>query len=426
MLVMKQIKETIKEFKNDLTGKTGKQTSILFLSQFLALGLGFIISIINTKVLGPTGFGVLSFFLSITSFILIFFRFGFFNSSGLLIAETKDKTKERELTGTSIIIAFFIGISFSLFILIFSFFIDGIFNTNIGWILRYTSFILIGLPLSLLIPQIGRGSNKIGNISIFNILPKAIYIIGAIMLMGMIHVDPYHFILLHLLSTTISIIAVMHLFHPVFRNITNNLKAIWKKNKEYGIHIYIGGVVNQSTYYLDGILIVYFLNTLQLGYYSLAVLMTLPMVGLSQALSASLFKKYVNMKRIPKKVMQYNFIWLSCCTVGLILFGKLIVTTVFTEDFLPVVPLILPLALAAFFQGMYQPYSFLAAKGKGKWLKNVAYLEGTNNLIGNIVLIYFYGIYGAAVATLLSKLIHWTMLRYYYKKYINEDHEHGE
>ena len=414
---MVNLKRIVHEFKKDLTGKTGKQTLILYFSQIIGLFLGIFIGVINTRILNPEGYGIFTFFLTITTFTVLFFRFGFFSASGLLIAKAKDKIKERELIGASIVIAFFIGISYSFFIFLLSFFIDKIFHTNIGWILKCTSFLLIALPYTMLIPEIGRGTNKIENISLFNIVPKIIYILGALLLIKIIQIEPFHLILLHVFSIFIGVLVIIYLFQPLFRNLKKNLKNIWKKTKEYGFHLYLGQIADQSTYNLDKIFITYFANTTELGFYSLAMATTAPMVGLSAALSMSLFKKFVDMDRIPKKVIYYNFLWLASCVIGLIIFGEFIVVYLFTEEFLPVVSLIPPLALAAFFQGMYQPYNmFLGAKGKGKWMRNISISQAIFNLFGNFVFIYYMGAIGAAIASAIAAFIFYIGCIYYYKK----------
>ena len=416
---MVNAKDMVNEFKKDLLSRTGRQTSTLYLSQIIALFLGVFIGIINTRVLGPEGYGILAFFLAITSFTVLFFRFGFFGSTGLLIAQAKEERKERELAGASIVIAFFIGISYSFFILILSFFVDDIFHTNIGWILRYTSFMLIALPFTFLIPQVGGGMNKIERMSLFNVIPKVIYLLGALMLLKIIQIEPFHFILLSIFSTIVSVFVVMHLFHPLFNNIGENLKEIWKKNKEYGFHLYLGQIADQSTYQLDRIFITYFVNTTQLGFYSLAMTITAPMVGLSSSLASSLYKGFADRDRIPKKVIYYNFLWLAACVAGLTIFGKFIVVLLFTEKFLPTVPLILPLALASFFQGMYQSYNrFLGAKGKGKWKRNISITQSIFNLIGNFFLILYWGAMGAAIASAIATLIAYLGHIYYYRKYM--------
>ena len=416
---MMKIKEILCEFKKDLLGKTGRQTSILYSSSIIALFLSIFIGIINTRTLGPQGYGILAFFGVITSFTVLFFRFGVFSSSGLLIAQAKEERKERELTGASVIVAFFVGISYSFFILLLSFFIDDIFHTNIGWILKYTSFLLIGLPFTFLIPQVGRGANKIERMSLFNIIPKVIYLLGAILLLKIIQIKPFHFILLNIFSILISTFVVIYLFHPIFKNMKENFGNIWKKTKEYGFHLYLGQIADQSTYKLDGIFITYFVNTTQLGFYSLAMAITAPMVGLSRSLSMSLFKSFVDMNKIPKKVIYYNFLWLAACVMGLVIFGRFIVVTLFTEKFLPAVHLILPLSLAAFFQGMYQPYGmFLGAKGRGRWKRNISIAQAIFNITGNFFFIYYFGIIGAAVASAIATGIAYIGHKYYYHKYL--------
>jgi len=57
---------------------------------------------------------------------------------------------------------------------------------------------------------------------------------------------------------------------------------------------------------------------------------------------------------------------------------------------------------------------------KGKWARNVSFAEAVSNIVGNTVLIYLFGTFGAAVASAISKFIHWIMLRHYYKRFINE------
>jgi len=414
-------KSILSEFRKDLFGKTGRQASVLYSSQIAALLLGLVTRIISTRALGPEGYGILAFFISITTFTVLFFRFGLFSAGTLLIAESKSEREGRELAGSLILVTFIAGVAYSLFVLIFSFFIDDIFNTEIGWILRYCSVLVIILPFTYLIYSVGTGMNKIERMSLFNIIPRLTYVLGALVLLKMLEISPFHFVLLHIASIIVGVLFTVNLFHPLFTQMRKNLHSIWQKTKDYGRHVYFGEIANQTTYHLDGIFITYFVNTTQLGFYSLATAITTPMVALSRSLLITLFKDFTRLTRIPRKVIVYNFLWLAACVAGLAIFGKFIVVLLFTEKFLPAVRLIPPLAVAAFFQGMYQPYGFLAAKGKGKWIRNVAHTEAVCNVIGNIFLIYFFGAYGAAVASAISKFIHWVMLRHYYHRFIKGD-----
>jgi len=184
----------------------------------------------------------------------------------------------------------------------------------------------------------------------------------------------------------------------------------------------LGQIADQSTYKLDGIFISYFVNTTQLGFYSLANALTLPLAMLSQSLSTSLFKVFASKERIPKRVIQLNFLWLLVGAAGLILLGRFIVVLLFTDKFLPVAPLILPLTLAAFFQGMYQPYSmFFGARGKGKWKRNMSIVASLVNVAGNVMLVPAWGAWGAAVASFLSRATSHALHMQYYRKFLRED-----
>jgi len=403
--------------------KTAKQTFTLFASRVLVMGLGIITAILNTRILGPKDYGILAFFGTITGFTVLFFRFGFFSSGGLLLAQEKDKNREKKLMGALLIICLLIGLSYSLFIFISSFFIDSIFKTNINHILRVFSPILLILPFQMLIPQIGRGTNKIYHLAWFNIIPKSLYVIGvaSILLLGLTTLKVSTLILINLISVIVGVMAISYSFKPLFNNLKENFKKIWRKNKEYGIHLYWGQIADQSTYKLDGIFISYFVNTTQLGFYSLAGAITSPMAMLSRSLSTSLFKGFASKDRISKKVIYYNFLWLSLCVIGLVLLGRFIVTFFFTDKFLPVVPLILPLALASFFQGMYQPYNmFLGAKGMGKWMRNISFTGSIFNIVGNFVFVIYWDTMGIAVASAISRLISFSLHLFYYKKYLKK------
>ena len=419
MQIREVVSKAVIELKGYAFSKTAKQTATLYTSQILLIVLGIVTSSLNTRILGPKDYGILAFFGTVTGFSVLFFRFGLFSAGGLLLAKEKDKEREQELIGALVLIGLGVGLSFALFIFVSSFFVDHIFHTNIRYILKIFSPLLIVLPFQLLIPQVGRGTNKITHLAWFNLIPKVLYVAGLVVLINLVHVSVTTLILLNLLATIIAVATIVYSFKPSFDNLEKSFRKIWSKTKEYGIHLYWGQIADQSTYKLDGIFITYFVNTTQLGFYSLSNAITSPLAMLSQSLSTSLFKGFASKERIPRRVIQLNFLWLLAGVVGLVLLGRFIVVLLFTDKFLPMVPLILPLALAAFFQGMYQPYNaFLGAKGKGKWLKNMSMTAAAVNVLGNVILVPIWGAMGAAIASVLSRLSSYIMYVFYYFKFM--------
>ena len=420
--IMNKINKTITDFTTLAKSKPAKQTGMLYGSQIIVLFLGIFTGVINTRFLGPIDYGTLAFIIAIISFISLFFEFGFFSAGARLLALADTEKEERSFIGGLLVITIGIALAFSLSIFIFSFFVDSIFKTDIGGILRIISILVSIYPFQYMLHQVCQGANRIGKMSAYNLMPTTWYLIGVLIIITFFKLTIFLALLLSLSGVIFATVLVISSLKPNFYELRGNIALIWKDTKEYGFHVYLGRVVDVSTYQLDKIFISYFVNTTWVGFYSLAMVLTSPMAMLSRSLSVSLFKGFAQAGRIPKKVIYFNFLWLLSCVMGLTFLGKYIIIFLFSEKFISSVPLIFPLALAGFFQGMYQPYNmFLGAHGKGKWMRNGAFMMAGGNFITNILFIPRWGAYGAAVASAVSMGFAICVYIYYYRKYIKEE-----
>jgi O-antigen/teichoic acid export membrane protein len=407
---------------NPFRSRTVKQTSMLYIAQLAGIPLGIITSSIITRSLGPQNYGIYAFCLSVTGFAVIFFRFGISSSSMLLIAQAEDKNEQRQLAGASIFIFAIIGLFYSSFIFIFSFFVDDLFHTNASHILRIVSIVLVMGPMQFLIFGIARGSNKIGILSTYYLIPNILRILGILALLAFSKINIISLIFITAIASTIVKLAIFISLKPSLNDLKRNINRLWAKNREYGIHLYLGQIADQSTYKLDGILISYFVNTTQLGFYSLANTLTLPVHSLSQSLFTTLFRDFARQKKIQPKIIYLNLLWLASCVIGVILLGKYVVVLLFSERFLPVASLFSLMVFASFFQGAYQPYNmFLGAKEKGKWKRNMSFLAAGLNVVGNIILVPIYGVKGAVLASIISRFSSYAAHFFYYNKYLSEN-----
>ncbi len=386
--------------------KTAKQTGILYGSRIAVMVFGLIITPILTRTLGPEKYGILAFVLAIITFIALFFEFGFFSAGARLLAVSKNKKEDQELIGTLTLITVGISLSFFFVIFIFSFFIDSIFHTFAGNILRSVSILAAILPFQYMLQQVCQGTNEIRKMALANVTPKLWYLASLLIVVSFFKLNVFFALALNLSGVIIAVGLIILSLRPRFDNLKKSIKLMWKETKEYGLHVYCARVTTVSTYQLDKIFISYFVNTLWVGYYNIAIVLTTPMILFSQALSTSLFKGFANRDRIPQKVILFNFLWLASCVIGLVFLGQYIVVILFSNKYISTVPLILPLALAGFFQGMYQAYNvFITTHRKGKWIRNVGLAMSGVNLIGNIILIPLFGAIGAAYASLISMLV---------------------
>ena len=85
---------------------TLRQTSSLYLSQGVALVLGFWVSLINTRLLGPADFGLLAATMAATEFVTLFMDFGFFSSGARVLALQRESPEsQRRIIGALVLIA---------------------------------------------------------------------------------------------------------------------------------------------------------------------------------------------------------------------------------------------------------------------------------------------------------------------------------
>ncbi len=416
------LKTLKKELQPSIYNSTfAKQTGILFGSQIGVLLFGVLIKIVQTRTLRPEEYGTYAFFGSLISFLVIFYRFGFFTSIKVVLANTSDIIKIRELVGTGLIFALLIGLSFSATIVGLSFFVDQLFNVKLGNILLIASPLCFVVPFKMFISEAGVGANKVKPIALFDLFASGLFLLIIVLFYFNGQLSVQALVIYNLLSFIAALIIAVVALKPRFNNISAHATAIFEKTKEYGWHYYTGAVANQSTFKLDELFITYFVNVTQLGFYSLANMICSPMSIMSSAMSQSLFKKMATLNKIPKRLFLYNIAWLLACVAGLYFLAELIVSFLFGSNYSDVALFVIPLSLAHLFRGLSSPYSFLSAKSKGKEIRNIAFAEAIINISGNIILIPIYGVMGAIVASIIARFVHYAGSKYYYHKFLTDD-----
>ncbi len=391
------------------------QTGLLFFSQIAALLIGVFSKSFQTRGLGPEGYGLFAFFTSITAFTVLFFRFGLFSSVKVLLANNHDVRRERELFGAGFVLAFLIGVLYSLLIFALSFFVDGLFEVEIGSILRVASPLCFILPFQFLINSLGVGSNRIGHASTFTLLNKLFFLIPLGLAFYFYRLSVPHVIFLNLSAAIFAVLVAAFMFNPSLGNQVATVREIFRKNRQFGIHLYAGQVADQAALQFGALLIAYFVGTTELGFYSLGVIMCMPIALLSKSLSQSLFKGFAERDKVPLRVFLVNGIWLIGSLVFLVLFSELIISRLFGNEFLATATFVFPLALAGVLNGIYQPANnFLAVKGKGKWMRSNSIHMMVVTVAAGLILIPAYGAIGAAWTSVLGMGTFAASCFYYY------------
>jgi O-antigen/teichoic acid export membrane protein len=349
---------------------------------------------------------------------VLFFDFGIFFSGSRLLAYTQNHEEERNLNGALLVITFFIGIFFCLVIFLGGFFVDSIFNTNVGYDLRVLSVLMIVFPFQALIPMICRGSNLINKLAVYNVLPKIIYIILIFVFIGSLNYT-LSFALFSL-STLIGTVVIIFQMKPKITTFKADIVSIKREFKEYGSKIYLGNTVNNLSQYFDRLLISYFINTATLGCYSIGMRIANQIRIISNSLSISAFKEFAESKQISKSILKINFIMILSAAIILLIINPLLIDLLFGSAYSDTSKIIPILVIAMFFGGLTYPYnSFLHVKKRGDYLRNIAIISPLSNILLNCIFIPLWGVFGAAWALVCSLFVSYLLYLFYYKRLLN-------
>ncbi len=397
-----------------------QQMGLMFGSQLGVGVLGFLIKGVQTRGLGPEDYGLYALFSAITTFSVLFFDLGFFGSLKVLVAEEKQEERTREYFGVGTLLTLFLGVLYGVFLWVAAGFVDGLFGVQLGHILRLIAPLVFVLTFRQMTTDITVGANRIGVHASFDLLNKGLFLLVLLALFRWGSFDLFTVILLNMLAFLPAIILTLVLLKPRFRHLWERYREVAEKRRVFGKAHYTGLIIDQTTYKLDQLFIPYFVNATQLGFYSLAGMICSPMVMMSRAVSHSLFKRFAEADRISPRVWFYNTVWLVLSMGVLILLAGFLVELLFGKAFVTVANYVWPLALAYFFQGMYQPLTFLTAKAQGKAIRNVSILDAGINIGGNLLLIPPFGVQGAIWTSILAKGTHFIGLYYFYRAYLKD------
>lgn len=395
---------------------TFRQTVCLYVSQIGGLVLGLVVSMLNTRWLGPADFGLFSTTMAAAEFVTLFMDFGFFSSGARVLALKRQSGEEqRRLIGLLIVI----GLAFSVFAagLLWgvSFFAMQLLNAPIEKILRWFSILLGFLSLQSLVEAVCRGTNRIGTLSIFNFTSRAF---GLLVMGGFLFTGKYS--LTFALSASLfgffaSAVIALFSFRPRFDRLAGPLRDLREDVRTYGFKVYTGDIASTASYRTDSLLISYFVDTTRVGHYRLATLLINPMITFSRSLSTALFRRFSTASRIAPRVLFLNGAWLASCVLGLVVLGPFLIRLLFGGKYGPVTDLLPIMATVGLLSGLTQPLNmFLASHGRGGYLRTTAFVLTGCNLVFNFVMIPIWGVVGACYASALALFVNLLLhMRYY-------------
>ncbi|CAM4422500.1 oligosaccharide flippase family protein [Zobellia nedashkovskayae] len=401
-----------------------KKILTMYGASILAIVFGFLVSIFNSRVLGPEGFGDYKFIETVARFIASLVSVGFFISISRLLAINTSNLEKKKYIGLFTIIFFATSVLGIFIFLGFSYFQPYFFDNNLSSTIRMNFFIVLVILGHLALAEILKGLHHIYTISIISVLPSVAYLISAYIARTYLNIEINAEIVLFLYYgiLLITLLIVISGLKPNFKYEKQFVRNLLKENKYNGRPIYYGSLAGVATTHIAGLSISYFMNNSQVGFFMLALTVCGPLLVIPSVLGTIFFKQFATIKHIPKKVFYFSTLGTAFALLIFYLFIDIVIVTFYDTAYLEVANISKYLILGFIFHGFGDLVNrFLGAKGQGKLLRNAAYFVGVMNILGYTLLIKFFGINGAILTKILASGLYFCIMLYYYHRFVKEN-----
>ncbi|MEK6481258.1 oligosaccharide flippase family protein [Catalinimonas sp. 4WD22] len=412
-------KTTLEKAWKKVNSKSGRQIFSLLGSNVLVIVLGVVVSIINTRLLGPEAYGDYKFIQSLWGFILILLTGGAFNTAGRLVALNEYQGRKKELLGGIFTVSGATCFLFMIVVLVASYIQENIYDNGLGETIRLLLPVVFFFPFKEILERILEGDNRIYDLSAYRLSQKILYIIPTFLIGYFSTLTLELSLLIHLLAIAIFLPYVYISMKPKFKNLKKSFMVIKEENAKHGFPIYIGSLASNGSQHLSAFTISYFLDNVSVGYFALSNTIATPLMMIPQTIGTTSFKKFANSKSIPVKTVLATIAVSIIALVAFNIIVKYVILFVYSDEYLPVLPYVRLVSLSYVIQGFcFFINRFLSSHGRGKELRNASFVRGGINILGFIVLVKYFGIDGACITLIISNAVYLTTLYFQYKRYI--------
>jgi O-antigen/teichoic acid export membrane protein len=349
-------------------------------------------------------FGSYSFSITLLFLVALFFDFGLFSPAARLAATT-DGRKRREVVGCALLIYLPVGAGFSATIFALSFGVDTWFHVDAGHALRVAALPAAAFPFVLVLQRLAEGTARLHVASVSTAFAQLFFVafVATALLLVAGSLSTAGALTLRSLALLLVTGACALWLRPIFRGARHWLPEFMRQAKEWGLPAYVGRILSIGTYNMDVLMLGIWTDSRSVGFYSLAGSLAtasgLPVIALAAALFAPLARQPAIARRW---IMIATFVGALCALVAWLL-AEPVVRIFFSPRYLPAAGLVLPLALAQFVRGVTGVYiAFFSGHGRGRDMRNAAFVLTISNIALNFALIPPFGARGAAWASLLA------------------------
>lgn len=402
-----------------------KNISLLTISSFGTKILSFILIPIYTNYLSTAEYGTFDVYSTTVSLFIPILTLNIIES--VMRFSLDEKIKKTDI--------FTIGINYiiqSIIIFTILFTINKIFNIINIFSEYYIFLILLFISEIIynLLTQFSRGLEKIKEIAISGAINSIVMLLLNVILLVKFELGIRGYFISYIVSYTIPSIYLtfkLKIYQYVKIKKTKSRASVHKEMIEYSkplIFNTIGWWVNNVS---DRYIVTWMCGVDENGVYSIAYkipsILNILQLIFSQAWTLSAVKEIKNKnKDFYLKIYKiYNFSFIMVCSV-LIIFDKLIAKILFSNDFYNAwkyAPILMISVVFGSLSGMLG--GIFSAVKESKVLARTTIIGSFSNLLLNLILVFFIGPMGAAIATLISYAIVWFLRLRETKKIVNMD-----
>ncbi|MFC1828184.1 flippase [Thermodesulfobacteriota bacterium] len=387
-----------------------KSGLITFLSSSVIFIVGFPISIILARVLGPIDRGIYALIILIPTVMLKLSSLGIGTAN---IYFTGNKQYEiKDLISNSFISAILLStINLLLFLgvsrlVIFQNFLN---SNQINPL--YLWLAILSTPFSLLfgfLLNIILGREEIVRFNHVSIIKLTFYLVAVIGFVLILKQGVLGATISYVLTAIFATLLIIFLLR---RDITTNIslnKNLFKNLTRYGLKSYFGNLAQFLNYRLDMFLVAIFLTPADLGFYTIAVGIGERVWMFPGAFATVLFPRVSSIEngksnKLTPKVARHTFLITFIVSLMLAIFAKHLINILYGSDFLPsVTPIVILLPGIIALGGAKILSADLAGRGKPQFGTYAAFVSLAVNIPLNLYFIPKWGISGAALASTVA------------------------
>ena len=418
-----------------LSNKFASDLGLSFFASIFSVIIGFPISIILGRYLGPGELGIYSMTIIIYTIVNLIGPLGIPNALVNYVAKSQeDEEHTAGIVSSSIYTSIFLGFLSFVIIFLFSNTIANFFEMpELFKLIRIMSF---ALPFSIVSQTLLGTFNGLRQMKIYasSIIIQSMLTVCTAMLLFFLGYGVSG-VIFGIVISSMGLCSYLiwnlrrYLRKVSISQITDNSKILLS----FGSQTLIANSINLVNYQADIVMVGFFLNQIDVGLYGVAVTfakllwlipdsiqkITYPMVSEYHGK-----KKQEPVGQLVIKTMKYTACILMILVIAMLIYGKLIITSIYGDSFIESVSPFYILIMGTFIFGITKSVnSLFASIGRVDLFAKIPTLSATANFILNLLLIPLYGINGAAFATLLSLLIYVVIMIYYMKNIIGIVHD---